>query len=267
MDDRGARRDRRRTTPATSASGSSSTCCGTAQARRGPLPRRLCRRRRQRRAVHAGRLRALRRGAVLFRDAADRRCPTRGPTRTAATAGIRPRVAARRARARRLYRAATPQPVQRLEGIRLPDWERQGSDWRVPRCSPDADPAVRRRRGVRAGDARRRQATARELDGVRPGRRRRRRTSRTTCKVRRTAGRRRRADRCAYGLGVIARPRGAPADRHDHGVHRRGANLRVADRSAARGAGLRDDRDGLAADEGDPGPRRRAGLVPAGGPS
>jgi hypothetical protein len=35
----------------------------------------------------------------------------------------------------RLYAAATPQPVQRLEGIRLPDWERQGTSWRVPRSS------------------------------------------------------------------------------------------------------------------------------------
>ena len=35
----------------------------------------------------------------------------------------------------RLYAAATPQPVQRLEGIRLADWERQGTNWRVPRSS------------------------------------------------------------------------------------------------------------------------------------
>jgi hypothetical protein len=35
----------------------------------------------------------------------------------------------------RLYAAATPQPVQRLEAYRLADWERQGSGWRVPRSS------------------------------------------------------------------------------------------------------------------------------------
>jgi hypothetical protein len=35
----------------------------------------------------------------------------------------------------KLYAAATPPPVQRLEGIRLPDWERQGTNWRVPRSS------------------------------------------------------------------------------------------------------------------------------------
>ena len=35
----------------------------------------------------------------------------------------------------RLYATATPQPVQRLEAIRLADWERQGTAWRVPRSS------------------------------------------------------------------------------------------------------------------------------------
>ena len=35
----------------------------------------------------------------------------------------------------RLYRASTPGPVSRLEDYRLPDWERQGSGWRVPRSS------------------------------------------------------------------------------------------------------------------------------------
>lgn len=35
----------------------------------------------------------------------------------------------------RLYRAATPPPVARLEDYRLHDWERQGSHWRVPRSS------------------------------------------------------------------------------------------------------------------------------------
>ena len=35
----------------------------------------------------------------------------------------------------RLYRAATPAPVARLEDYRLHDWERQGSHWRIPRSS------------------------------------------------------------------------------------------------------------------------------------
>jgi hypothetical protein len=35
----------------------------------------------------------------------------------------------------RLYRAATPAPVVRLEDYRLPDWERQSNHWRVPRSA------------------------------------------------------------------------------------------------------------------------------------
>ena len=35
----------------------------------------------------------------------------------------------------RLYTSATPAPVARLEAVRLPDWERQGTHWRVPRSS------------------------------------------------------------------------------------------------------------------------------------
>jgi hypothetical protein len=35
----------------------------------------------------------------------------------------------------RLYATATPPPVSRLEAIRLADWERQGTHWRVPRSS------------------------------------------------------------------------------------------------------------------------------------
>ncbi|HET9681596.1 MAG TPA: hypothetical protein VFP19_06110 [Candidatus Limnocylindrales bacterium] len=35
----------------------------------------------------------------------------------------------------RLYASVTPLPVQRLEGFRAPDWERQGTHWRVPRSS------------------------------------------------------------------------------------------------------------------------------------
>jgi hypothetical protein len=34
-----------------------------------------------------------------------------------------------------LYQSITPSPVQRLEAFRIPDWERQGSNWRVPRSS------------------------------------------------------------------------------------------------------------------------------------
>ena len=96
-------------------------------ARRDALPRRLRRRGRQRGAVHAGGLRALRRGAgplpAVRPGAAGRRWPTRRPQ----SCGIRPTQPLDALALARLYAAATPQPVQRLEGYRLPDWERQGS--------------------------------------------------------------------------------------------------------------------------------------------
>lgn len=48
---------------------------------------------------------------------------------------IRPAVVLDSLALARLYATATPQPVQRLEALRLVDWERQGTAWRVPRSS------------------------------------------------------------------------------------------------------------------------------------
>ncbi|HEV8545744.1 MAG TPA: hypothetical protein VGQ64_05595 [Candidatus Limnocylindrales bacterium] len=53
----------------------------------------------------------------------------------ARNARIRPSVPLDAVALMRLYSSATPQPVQRLEAIRLADWERQGGNWRVPRSS------------------------------------------------------------------------------------------------------------------------------------
>jgi hypothetical protein len=53
----------------------------------------------------------------------------------ARSARIRPAVPIDAVALMRLYATATPQPVQRLEAIRLSDWERQGGNWRVPRSS------------------------------------------------------------------------------------------------------------------------------------
>jgi hypothetical protein len=53
----------------------------------------------------------------------------------AADARIRPAQAIDSLALHRLYASATPAPVMRLEAIRLPDWERQGNHWRVPRSS------------------------------------------------------------------------------------------------------------------------------------
>jgi hypothetical protein len=71
---------------------------------------------------------------LLFRDP---RSPLPEPMGDEEAAGCRIReTTARDALAlSRLYAAVTPSPVQRLEALRLPDWERQGRDWRVPRSS------------------------------------------------------------------------------------------------------------------------------------
>jgi hypothetical protein len=53
----------------------------------------------------------------------------------AAERGIRPSVPLDANELDKLYRAATPAPVARLEDYRLHDWERQGTHWRVPRSS------------------------------------------------------------------------------------------------------------------------------------
>jgi len=53
----------------------------------------------------------------------------------AAAAGIREAEPRDALAVSRLYASVTPRPVQRLEAVRLPDWERQGRDQRVPRSS------------------------------------------------------------------------------------------------------------------------------------
>jgi hypothetical protein len=71
---------------------------------------------------------------ILFRPAG---APLPAPwtDEAAATARIRPAQQLDALALHRLYMAVTPGPVARLEAIRLPDWERQGTHWRVPRSS------------------------------------------------------------------------------------------------------------------------------------
>ena len=71
---------------------------------------------------------------VLIRPAGRRLAPA-DPEVEAAVARIRPVAPLDALPLSRLYAAATPQPVARLEDYRLPDWERQASQWRVPRSS------------------------------------------------------------------------------------------------------------------------------------
>lgn len=71
---------------------------------------------------------------LLYRDAASP-LPGPWPEEQAAACGIRPAGSTDALALSRLYGSATPVPVQRLEGLRLHDWERQGREWRVPRSS------------------------------------------------------------------------------------------------------------------------------------
>lgn len=71
---------------------------------------------------------------ILFRPA-KAGLPQPWSDEAAAVARIRPAQAVDALALHRLYMAATPSPVSRLEAIRLPDWERQGTHWRVPRSS------------------------------------------------------------------------------------------------------------------------------------
>jgi hypothetical protein len=71
---------------------------------------------------------------VLFRDP-EEPLPEPMDDAIATDCGIRPVSPQDALALSRLYASVTPQPVQRLESLRLPDWERQGRDSRVPRSS------------------------------------------------------------------------------------------------------------------------------------
>ncbi len=71
---------------------------------------------------------------VLFRKPSTALPEPWSPERAAA-AGIRPATALDAVALMRLWASVTPQPVQRLEAVRLADWERQGMHSRVPRSS------------------------------------------------------------------------------------------------------------------------------------
>lgn len=71
---------------------------------------------------------------VLYRPT-DTPLPAPWPEDRVAERGIRPAKPVDAVALMQLYAASTPVPVQRLESLRIPDWERQGSHWRVPRSS------------------------------------------------------------------------------------------------------------------------------------
>ncbi|MEP7159209.1 MAG: hypothetical protein ABI797_07260 [Chloroflexota bacterium] len=71
---------------------------------------------------------------ILYRSP-DQSFPEQMTQANAQSRGIRTAVSLDANELDRLYRAATPAPVVRLEDYRLPDWERQGNHWRVPRSA------------------------------------------------------------------------------------------------------------------------------------
>jgi hypothetical protein len=71
---------------------------------------------------------------ILIRDA-DLPLPEPWTDAAVAEAGIRPVQGIDALALHRLYLGTTPSPVSRLESVRIPDWERQGTHWRVPRSS------------------------------------------------------------------------------------------------------------------------------------
>jgi hypothetical protein len=71
---------------------------------------------------------------VLYRPP-DQGLPRPWTDEAAATARIRSARPIDAPALMQLYTSVTPSPVQRLEAFRIPDWERQGSNWRVPRSS------------------------------------------------------------------------------------------------------------------------------------
>ena len=71
---------------------------------------------------------------VFFRSAGAA-LPEPWSDEAAVEAQIRPAQAVDAIALHRLYASATPNPVARLEAIRIPDWERHGTHWRVPRSS------------------------------------------------------------------------------------------------------------------------------------
>jgi len=71
---------------------------------------------------------------ILYRPP-DQALPAPWTEKRAAAAGIRSVRPVDATALMQLYSRITPMPVQRLEAFRIPDWERQGSNWRVPRSS------------------------------------------------------------------------------------------------------------------------------------
>ena len=122
-------------TPATSGSASSSTCCATAPS--GAPPGSTSRARTPTTTSSCSCRRASSASATSgsCSGTPGGHCRRRWRTTRHVAPGIRSVTPFDAVALSRLYAAVTPAPVQRLECVRLPDWERQGRDCRVPRSS------------------------------------------------------------------------------------------------------------------------------------
>ena len=165
------------------------------------------------------------------------RCPSRGPTRRRATARIRPATQLDALPLSRLYAAVTPAPGRAPRGDPARRLGAPGHALAGAALQPRADPALRRRRGVRPGGAGRRQGRDRARR-LRPGRRGQGGPAALPQGPgppggRRGAARRLRARRHRG-------PDGARADhRHDHGVIAPVRTYESPHRSSTGGGGLR----------------------------
>ena len=218
MDDRGARCRRAWPTRARSATGSSSSSCARARNAAAARFHVAC-------ADADGNVELLMQAGfmrygeerVLFRASRPGPARSRGPTIAPPAAASARRPRSTRCRWPGCTRAATPAPVARLEAIRLADWERQGTHWRVPRSSltpilrfADVEGFVQASPGRRQGrdaarrlppDRRRQGGPAALPQGHRPAR----------------GGRDRPASTSVWAM-IAARTTKGGDHRHDHGV-------------------------------------------------
>ncbi len=193
---------------------------------------------------------------VLFRQSGDA-LPEPWSDDRALGCGIRPTTRARCAPARPAVRQRDARPGRPSRGDPARRLGAPGGALARPALEPDPDPALRRRRGVRPGLARRRQGrdAARRVP---PGRRRQGGSAALPEGPRPSRGER-------------DRPRGLRSWRHRRAddarrrpssrprCHRPGPDLRIPDRPTAGGGRLRFDRQRQPADEGNPRPCRRTG--------
>ena len=203
--------------PATSATGSSSSSCARARSAAAARFHVAC-------ADADGNVELLMQAGfmrygeeqILVRPA-DQDLPAPWSEERAAGCGHPADRAARRAGPRPALRRGDAAPVARLEAIRLADWERQGTHWRVPRSSltpilrfADVEGFVQVAAGRRSATGRSSTASSRSASP--------RRTSRTTSRSS-PGPRPTSSDLIGFGLGVIAARTAKGGDhRPEHGV-------------------------------------------------